>query len=555
MTNMTGAEALTKSIQQYGIDTIFALPGVQLDHLFDALYHHQDSIRVIHTRHEQATAYMAFGYAQATGRVGTSLVVPGPGLLNATAALSTAHGCNAPVLCLAGQMPSKYIGSNTGQLHELLDQPGAVKSVTKWQGRALSPSTTPQTVQDAFAQLNSGHRRPVLLEMAPDIMAKKEDVDLLDPLTDFSTFEPEPDPDLVEQAASLLGNAENPAIYVGGGIFGAEEELLALAEEIQAPVFMSPHGQGAVDSRHYLGLNLLSAFEMKDDIDVILTAGTRFQTPQSWGVDDEVKVIRIDPIETLPALSQQADIHIASTARKSLKELLERSRRHNRKRPSREEELTEMGQTMTDRFAQLEHQHAYSSVIREELPDDGIACFGVTQVGFYSWFGFPTYSPRTNIQAGHQGTLGYGFPTALGAQVAHPDKKVVAVTGDGGFMFNVQELATAAQHGINLVTILFNDGHFGNVKRNQDEGFGSRYIASELQNPDFMKLADSFGVMGQRVNSPEGMRTALQNAFKEDAPALIEVQVGEFPSAWKYMPLVRARDQVGEKKAGSFGDD
>lgn len=553
MPSMTGAEALTRSIKQYGIDTIFTLPGVQLDHLLDSLYHHQDSIRVIHTRHEQATAYMAFGYAQATGRVGTNLVVPGPGLLNASAAISTAYGCNAPVLCLAGQIPSKYIESNTGQLHEIVDQPSSVTSITKWQGRAISPSTTPQTVQDAFAQLNSGHRRPVLLEMAPDIMAMKEEVDLLDPLTDFSSLEPDPDPDLVEKAAALLGNAENPAIFVGGGVFGAEAELLALAEEIQAPVFMSPHGQGAVDSRHYLGLNLLAAHEMWKDIDVILTAGTRFQTPQSWGVGDEAKVIRIDPIPELPTLSQHADVHIASTAKKSLTELLNRSSRHNRKRDSRKEELESLGQAMTDRFARLEMQHAYSSVIREELPEDGIACFGVTQLGFYSWFGFPTYSPRTNIQAGYQGTLGYVFPTALGAQVAHPDKKVVAVTGDGGFMFNVQEMATAAQHGINLVTILFNDGHFGNVKRNQEEGFGGRYIASELKNPDFMKLAESFGVMGQRVESPDGMRTALKNAFKADAPALIEVQVGAFPSAWKYMPLVRARDQVGEKKAGSFG--
>ncbi|MDG2034720.1 MAG: thiamine pyrophosphate-dependent enzyme, partial [Rhodospirillales bacterium] len=155
--------------------------------------------------------------------------------------------------------------------------------------------------------------------------------------------------------------------------------------------------------------------------------------------------------------------------------------------------------------------------------------------------------PRTLIHAGYQGTLGYVVPTAMGAQVANPDKKVIAVTGDGGFMFNVQELATAAQHNIPVVIILMNDGAFGNVKRNQKEDWNEQYLGVDLQNPDFMKLADAYGIMGQRVDSPEGLRGAIQNAFKQDGPALIEVTVGEMPSAWQYMPLVRAKDQSSEK--------
>ena len=259
MPKMTGAQALTKSLIDYGIDTIFTLPGAQLDPMFDALYDEKERIKVIHTRHEQGTSYMAFGYAQSTGRVGVNLVVPGPGLLNASAGLSTAFACGAKVLCLAGQIPSKLIGGGIGQLHELADQPGAVASVTKWRGRAEEPEDAPERVREAFIQLNTGRTQPVLLEMAPDIMATKADVTLLDTQSDYAKIDPTPDPELIEKAAALLGSASNPAIIIGGGIWGAEESLLALAEELQAPVYTSPHGHGAIDSRHYLAQNLMCA--------------------------------------------------------------------------------------------------------------------------------------------------------------------------------------------------------------------------------------------------------------------------------------------------------
>ena len=258
--------------------------------MFDALYQAKGSIRVIHTRHEQGTAYMAFGYAQSTGKVGTHLVVPGPGLLNASAGLSTAFACGAKVLCLAGQIPSKLIGKGIGQLHELSDHPGAVASVTKWRGRAESPATVPEKVREAFKQLNTGRTQPVLLEMSPDIMASEGEVDLLDPIVDFVDLDPEPDPDLIEQAAALLGNAENPGIFIGGGIWGGEESLLSLAEQIQAPVYTSPHGNGAINDRHYLAQNLMCAKEIWDQIDVVLSVGTRYQAPASWGKQDEKKL-------------------------------------------------------------------------------------------------------------------------------------------------------------------------------------------------------------------------------------------------------------------------
>ncbi|MDP6257552.1 MAG: thiamine pyrophosphate-binding protein [Rhodospirillales bacterium] len=542
MAKMKGADALTQSIKQYGVDTIFTVPGVQLDNLYDVLYDHQDDIRIIHTRHEQATAYMAYGYARSTGKVGTNLIVPGPGLMNAGAGLLTAHACNTPVLCIAGQIPSQAIDKGIGLLHELEDQPGAVAGATKWNGRANTPSETPGVIRDAFIQLNTGRRQPVLFEMAPDTMSSVEDVDLLDPVTDFSEFEVEPDLDLLEQAAALLGNAENPAIFTGGGVFGAEEALLALAEEIQAPVIMSQNGNGAVDQRHYLGQNQMVGLELWKDIDVVLAVGTKFLAPMNmWRKQGEKKLIRIDT-DPRPNDPWQPDIQIIAPANKSLAGLYDRAVRHNRKRESREDELNVLKAAATKKINQGRPQADFGQVIRSVLPDDGIVCFGVTQMGFYSWFGFPTYHPAGNIQPGYQGTLGYSFPTGLGAQVGNPDKKVVTVTGDGGFMFNVQELATAVLHKIPLVTILFNDNAFGNVKRNQKTDYNERYIACDLLNPDFMKLAESFGLMGLRVDSPEGLQEAMEKAFAEDGPVLIEIEVGPMESLWQYMPLKRAKD-------------
>ena len=374
-------------------------------------------------------------------------------------------------------------------------------------------------------------------------MGKKAEVELLDPLTDFSSFEIEPDPDLLEQAAALLGNAENPAIFTGGGAFGSEEPLLALAEEIQAPVIMSQNGQGVVDQRHYLGQNQMVGSEMWDDIDVVLAVGTRFHPPMlMWGEREGKKLIRIDTDPRKVNDPWKADIHLTATAKKSLEGLYDRAARHNRKRSPQEDKLNELKQAAIAKINQGQPQAGFGKVIRDVLPEDGIACFGVTQMGFYSWFGFPTYHPRTNIQPGYQGTLGYGFPTGLGAQVANPGKKVVAVTGDGGFMFNVQEMATAVLHKIPLVTILFNDNTFGNVKRNQKLDYNERYIACDLLNPDFMKLADSFGMMGLRVNSAEGLQGAMEKAFAEDGPVLIEVEVGAMPSLWPLMPLKRAKE-------------
>ena len=528
MAQLTGGQAMVQSLKKHGVDTMFVLPGVQLDNIFDALYDEQDSIALYHTRHEQATSYMADGYARTTGKPGVCLVVPGPGLLNAMAGLSTAYATNSPVLSISGQIQSDLIGFGRGVLHEIPNQLEMMASVTKWAARANNPEDAPALVREAFQRMLSGRPRPVHLEMAPDIMGKLAEVSLLDP-ADVPVESG--DPDKLEAAAKALGQSRKPVIFVGGGVMDATEELLALAEMIQAPVVMSSNGRGAVSSRHYLAQNMLAGRELWADADVILAVGTRLSQPLAqWGTDPDWTLIQMDADEEEIGRNHEPTIGILANAKAGLAELVERTGKHNSKRESREEELTAMAGRLDDLLHEIQPQAAFADAVRAELPDDGILVAESTQVGYWSSNGFPVYEPRSYLTSGYQGTLGYGFATALGAQVGNPDKRVISINGDGGFMYNVQELSTAVLHKIPLTTIVFNDNAFGNVKRIQQENYRGRTIASDLLNPDFVKLAESFGMLGLRTETPDGLQDAIKEAFKHDGPALIEVPVGPMPN-------------------------
>jgi acetolactate synthase-1/2/3 large subunit len=538
----TGAEILIGSLAAEGVETIFGLPGLQLDYIFDALYGRRDTIRVIHTRHEQATAYMAFGYAQASGRVGTCLVVPGPGVLNTTAALSTAYACNAPVLCITGQIPSAHIGGGLGFLHEIPNQDVMLASVSKWQARITSPADAPAIVHEAFHHLNSGRRGPVVIEIPPDVAAAHSPV-LPAPQYAPEPAKPVPDPDAIARAAALLGQARNPAIFVGSGVFGAESELRVLAEMLQAPVIMSEHGLGALDIRHPLAQTLQVGNDLWPGIDVALAVGTRFFHPiVEWGRDDGIRLIRIDLDPTQSVAAWLPDVHIVADARAALSDLVDRVPRANRQRQNRLAEFAGIKAAKEEQLGRiLAPQRAYTQVIRDALPEDGIVCFDVTQLHFYSWWGYPTYQARTVIQPGYQGTLGYGYPTALGAKVALPHRPVVYVGGDGGFMFNCQELSTAMRFGIGVVAVVFNDQAYGNVRRGQKELFGGRLIASDLHNPDFAKFVESFGMEYYKADSPQTLAPALRTALEAGRPAFIEVTIDAFPNPFPHMFFRKVR--------------
>ena len=540
MPQMKGGKALVASVLQHGVDTIFGLPGGQIYEVFDALYDEPD-VQIITTRNEGGAGYMAFGYARSSGRVGVFSVVPGPGFLNATTALSTAYVCNSPVLCLAGQIPAHAIGRNIGYLHDIPDQLGVAQRVTKWAARVDHPAQAPQMVRDAFKQMTTGRRRPVSLEMPLDVMAQNAEVTLLDPVTDYA--DPAPDPEAVATAAKLLGSARRPMIMVGSGALDAGSEVLELAEMLQAPVVSQRGGRGVVSDRHYLAHSFPAGHRMWPQTDVVLAIGTRLKYARlHWGVDEALKIIHVDIDPTEINRISRPTVGIIGDAKTTLAELIPAVTTHNSKRPSREEELTQFQQQMRAEFVKnVQPQMAFLQVIRDELPDDGIFVDEITQVGYASWYGFPVYAPRTFISTGYAGNLGYGYPTSLGVKIANPDKPVVAIAGDGGFMFNAVELATAVKYQIATTTIIFNNSAFANVARAQQQRYGGRVIGTELQNPDFVKFAESFGAAGYRATTPEQLREAFRRSLDDNGPVTIEVPIAETDSPWQYLLLPKVR--------------
>ncbi len=529
MNKMTGGEAAVQSLIDLGVKKVFGLPGVQNDWLYNAFYDKQDKIEVIHTRHEQGAAYMGLGHALASDEPTVFNVVPGPGLLNATAAMSTAYALNAKLMCLTGQIPFSSIGKDYGELHEINNQLEIIRGLTKWAGRASNIQEIPDLIQEAFRQMLSGRQRPVGLEIPMDILAQQDIVDMS--LSKEKAFEPVINEDKIKDAAKLIGQAKKPMIFVGSGAQSASIEICQLAETLQAPVVGYRTGMGVVDARSYLSIHQPVAKDFWMEADVILAIGTNMRVPsRKWSKKHLPQVIRIDIDQTSHKKFFIPECEITARAETAVPILLKHLEKHNIKRVSRKEELQAAKDAWVEKTSVLEPQMSFLKVIREELGEDGIFVDELTQVGFASRIAYPVYKPRTYISTGYQGTLGYGFPTALGVKIARPDVPVISVTGDGGFMFGVQELATAVQHKIPLIVLLFNNNCYGNVQQMQINNYGGRVIATDLQNPDFIKMAESFGAQAIRANGPEETRLAIRKGMNVDVPTIIEIPVGEMPS-------------------------
>lgn len=537
-TGWSGAEALTEALLAQGTRTIYGLPGAQLDPFFSALYDVADRIRVVTSRHEQGAAYMALGHALATGETSVYTVVPGPGWLNASAALATAYGCNAPVVCLTGQIPSSSIGRGIGELHELPDQLAMARGVTKWAARIEHPSDAPRLLARAFEAAQRGRPRPVHLEMAPDVMMRRTRKGLVSGPVAGEPLAAEPE--AIKAAVQALSVAERPLIFVGSGAIDAFLSIRELAIRLQAPVTALRRGRGIVDERSWLFQPWHAAHGLWRDADVVLAIGTRLDFPRRmWGADG-VKIVRIDVDPSEIDRLGPPTVAINADARVAVDDIL--AALPSGRRVSREAELRARKQAAEDELSgSIAPQMAILRAIREALPEDGILVDELTQVGYASWCWFPSFAPRRYLSSGYQGTLGYGFPTALGAKAAKPEQAVLSIAGDGGFMFAVQELATAVQHGINLVTIVFRDNKFGNVQRIQKERYGGRVIGSDLHNPDFVDLARSFGVAAMRCESPAALTANLRGAFAADRPTLIEYPMVDVPSPWGHIVLPRVR--------------
>lgn len=535
MPRMTTGEIIAQSLIANGVDTVFGIPGAHMYDFNDALARVTDKVRFIHTRHEQGAGYMAYGYAKSTGKVGAYTVVPGPGLLNSGAALCTAYGANAPVLCVTGNIMSHLIGQGRGQLHELPDHLGTLRGLTKWADRIDHPTEATGLMDEAFRQMLSGRQRPVGIEAPWDVFGMAAEVD--EPVAATPLPAPRPDPDQLAEAAALIRAAKHPLIMLGSGAIGAEAEVAALARLLQAPVTAHRSGKGVLPEDDPLSLLPPAAWQYWQECDLLIGVGSRLELQYfrwRW-MREGLKVLRID-IDPTEMVRLKPDLGLVTDSAEGLRALLA-ALEDMPARPDRGADLATLRDEATEALRAVQPQEGYLRVIREVLPRDGFFVEEVSQVGFTARMAFPVYAPRQYVTCGYQDNLGFGFNTALGVKVAHPDKPVVSISGDGGFMFGMQELATARQFNIAVVAIVFNNAAYGNVRRDQQTVYGNRLLGADLENPDFVALARSFGVKAMLAGDPEELRAALTEALALNAPVVIEVPVprGSDSSPWPFI--------------------
>lgn len=515
---MNGGEALVRSLHANGVEVVFGLPGAGQYEAIDAIYR-QEGMRYITTRNEQAISYMADGYARASGKPGVGIAVEGPGFFNTTAGLATAFAQSSPVLLVTGDHHGVSLPGRPR--HDSLGEYGAY---SKWAGRAETPGGVPGLVREAFRQLSTPRKRPVVLEIGPHVFRAEEEVRLLE----AASYTPAAgDAGQLSHAARLLSESKRPLIWVGAGASESASLVRKIAEHLGSPVVSSRSGKGILPARHPLSLGMFEARfkplkDRVDECDVILSVGT--------GIDlsarlDAQTVIRIDDD---PDEINQDGSHthgILGDAALSLEVLHGNLAGLSAPRPNVTEDIQAINAHRFGPAEQLQPQGAYMDAMRAAIPDAGIFVGGMNQMGYYGRNYYHSQSPRGYQTSSHHGTLGSVFPVGIGLKIGRPDRAVVVVSGDGGILYNLQELATAVQYGINVVTIVFNDNAYGNVWRAQMEEFGGRVIGTELHNPDFVKLAEAYGARGVLAEEPSQLEAAVGEAVAADAPTLIEVPV------------------------------
>ena len=527
MAGLNGAQAMFQQLVMEGVTDIFSLPGAQIMSAFDVLHEMQDQINLVHTRHEQATTYMADGYAKVSGKPGVAMVVPGPGALNATAGLGTAYASSSPVLLISGQIPSTLLGKDTGQLHEVSEQLDVFKPITKWNHRISDVSEVPAAVHEAFRQMTTGRPGPVELEIAPDILTQPGSVDLVE-----KELYPHPKAtrEQIIAAVKLISSAESPTIVAGGGSVssGASEQVRRLAELLQIPVMTSPQAKGIIPEDSHLAAGVNSAVgpakTVLPDTDLVIAIGTRLSL-RGISTDEMPPVLQIDVEQDQIGKQYPAELGIVGDAAETLTALIGALSVDVSKLPKRRERAERLKKQFADEVIRLASpQVSVIDKISNVLPDNAIVVQGMTNIGYWSSAALPMDNTRNYVTSSYFGTLGYAFPTALGCQTAFPERKVVALCGDGGFMYSPQELSTAMRYGLNTVAVVFNNGAYGASKWDQQHQFNGRFIGTDLFNPDFVAMAKSFGAEGIKTDA-DSIEEGLAEALALDKPTLLEVEI------------------------------
>lgn len=538
----TGGQAVVAALKRHGVDAVFGIPGAHTLAIYDAL-RDEPGIRNVVARHEGGAGYMADGYARASGKPGVVCTVTGPGATNVLTAVGGAYNDSSPLLVISSQIPREHLGAGRGFLHEMRDQRGAFAAVTDWTAQVRSVAEIGPAIDAAMAHFAQGRPTPAYVEIPLDVLDEEgEQPD--EPPGRAEWLEGTLDGEAIRRAAALLLAAKRPVIYAGWGVISANatEPLTQLAEVLGAPVATSIKGKGALPDRHPLCLGCAWAAEVRAssalaEADVMLAIGTRFTLRTAgWGrVPIPPTLIQIDSDQAALGRTVPVDLGLVGDARAILEQLAalvtvgvnEHPRTQQNLAGYREAIRAQIDQSVAERSPFV---YETLAVLSETLPDQSIVTGDNCLFCFWAGRYLPIQQPRGWQFPMQFCTLGYALPAAVGAAVACPGQPVVALCGDGGFMFTVQELVTAVSLGLNLPVVVFNDAAYGSVRENQTKRYGGRHTAVSLETPDFPALARACHARGVLVDGPAALGAALKEAWAADRPTLIEIRATlQFP--------------------------
>ena len=517
---MTGGDIFVECLKAQGVKDVFGLPGNHLDTVYEALYNNQDSIQHYVTRHESGTAFMADGYARATGDVGVCMTVPGPGSNNASIGIGEANTASSPVLWITGQNPSYLASRDPKKSFHGLDQRAAFTPMTKHLEIVHRVDQIPGAVNRSFNALRSGRPGPVLIELAKDALDAEADLPIPPRNNGIQTTAAPQD---IDAAIELLGKAERPLIIAGGGInhTRATAEILAFAQLLDAPIVMTGFGKGSVpeDSPYSIGVfrDRVAQAAMNAS-DLIVAVGTRFnyRDTGNWSLKIPQPLLHIESDPDEIHKEYQATVGIGANPKLVLQQL--NAALCDEKRTGG---WGEGLQELRRQWTAIERPRLLKEM-RDVMPRDAILSVDVNITGYGALPHFPCYQAGTYIFSGVSVAMGIGLTGAIGAQVAYPERKVVALSGDGGFLMTCPDLATAVMYNLPVVTLVMNDNQYTSIERGQLRRFGKR-IGVELVNPDFVQFAESFGAVGLRVEDPNDFKPMFEKALALDKPVLLEV--------------------------------
>jgi acetolactate synthase-1/2/3 large subunit len=530
---LTGGEWVVRALTREGVRHVFGIPGIHNLAIYDALLR-QSAITHILARHEQGAAFMADGYARASGEPGVVVVTSGPAATNTITPLSESYAGSVPVLAVMSDIASALVGRGLGALHEVPNQIECFRPVTRWAEALGDTAAIPTSVVAAFELIRSGRPGPVALSIPNDLLFARAEASLPAPA---GGRRPPCHVADVEAAARRLRAAMRPLIITGGGVVvaGAERELAAVARRLGAPVVTTVAGRGALDERDPLWHSVLpdrrATAEALRVADVVFAVGTKLghRSLEKLGVTLSAgqTLVQLDVDPTVIGRAFKAELAVVGDARDGLARLLAALGGGTASSGWDRSWLAAMRSDAGPRFTA--DVAAVITALRSALPDDAIVVNDQTGLTYWMEHRFPVYAPRTFLYPTGSAVLGYAVPAAIGAKLARPERAVIAVAGDGGFMFSVAELATAVKYRLPIVFLVVNDERYGAIKYLQERLYDGRWGEADLANPDFPALARAFGAYGERLLDVRALGPAIERALAADGPTLLELRMAIEP--------------------------